>query len=63
MMPNRSSFPETSRTNSRRRRCPTAARGMVFVLMIARQNFSGGPDLRGDFQSLAVDAVRDLAAP
>jgi CubicO group peptidase (beta-lactamase class C family) len=35
------------------------ARGMVFVLMIARQNFSSGPDLRGEFQSLAVDAVRD----
>src|SRR5262245_8334486 len=34
-------------------------RGMVFILMIARQNFSGGPDLRGEFQSLAVDAVRE----
>ena len=35
------------------------ARGMVFVLMIARQNFSGGPDLRGEFHSLAVEAVRE----
>ncbi len=34
-------------------------REMVFVLMIARQNFSGGPDLRGEFQRLAVEAVRD----
>jgi CubicO group peptidase (beta-lactamase class C family) len=35
------------------------ARGMVFVLMIARQNFTGGPDLRAEFQSLAVDAIQD----
>ena len=35
------------------------SREMVFVMMIARQNFSGGPDLRGEFQTLAVEAVRD----
>ena len=34
-------------------------REMIFILMVARQNFSGGPDLRAEFQKLAVDAVRD----
>ena len=34
---------------------------MIFVLLIARQNFGGGDasDIRTDFQQLAVDAVRD----
>ena len=34
---------------------------MIFVLLIARQNFAGGDasDLRADFQRLAVGAIRD----
>src|SRR5205085_11759711 len=34
---------------------------MVFVLMVARQNFGSGDgsDIRAEFQTLAVDAVKD----
>lgn len=34
---------------------------MIFVLMVARQNFGGGDgsDIRADFQRLAVGAIRD----
>lgn len=34
---------------------------MIFVLLVARQNFGGGDssDLRADFQRIAVDAVQD----
>ena len=33
---------------------------MIFIMMIARQNFGPeGPDLRAEFQRLAVDAIRD----
>ncbi len=34
---------------------------MIFVLLIARQNFGGGDgsDIRADFQRLAVEAIRD----
>ncbi|MDA1230689.1 MAG: serine hydrolase [Planctomycetota bacterium] len=34
---------------------------MIFVLMIARQNFGGGDasDIRNEFQRLAVEAIRD----
>jgi CubicO group peptidase (beta-lactamase class C family) len=37
------------------------AREMIFILMIARQNFGNGDgsDIRTEFQKLAVDAVRD----
>ncbi len=32
----------------------------IFILMVARQNFGNdGPDLRAEFQKLAVDAIRD----
>jgi CubicO group peptidase (beta-lactamase class C family) len=32
----------------------------IFILMVARQNFGPeGPDLRAEFQKLAVDAIRD----
>jgi CubicO group peptidase (beta-lactamase class C family) len=36
-------------------------REMIFILMIARQNFgnSDGSDIRAEFQKLAVDAIRD----
>ena len=34
---------------------------MVFILMVARQNFGNGDgsDIRADFQKLAVEAVKD----
>jgi CubicO group peptidase (beta-lactamase class C family) len=36
-------------------------RGMIFVLLISRQNFgnSDGSDIRAEFHRLAVDALRD----
>ena len=34
-------------------------RKMIFILLVARQNFNGGPDLRTEFHTLAVDAMRD----
>jgi CubicO group peptidase (beta-lactamase class C family) len=37
-----------------------SAKEMIFILMVARQNFGPeGPDLRAEFQKLAVDAIRD----
>ncbi|MFN0196371.1 MAG: serine hydrolase [Planctomycetaceae bacterium] len=37
------------------------AQEMIFILLISRQNFTGGDgnDLRADFQKLAVEAVKD----
>jgi CubicO group peptidase (beta-lactamase class C family) len=36
------------------------AKETIFILMVARQNFGPeGPDLRAEFQKLAVDAIRD----
>ena len=37
------------------------AKEMVFILMVARQNFGSGDgsDIRAEFQKLAVDAIRD----
>lgn len=34
-------------------------RELVTVFMVARQGFMGGPDLRGEFQRLAVEAIKD----
>jgi CubicO group peptidase (beta-lactamase class C family) len=37
------------------------AKEMIFILMVARQNFGSGDgsDIRAEFQKLAVEAVRE----